>query len=271
MLSLLNKQRSQGGALPAGAACSKITRTAESEAPADAAGGAAQHAAAAAACAALSLPAAPLSPAFTVSPPPYASVAYHACAVTPGHAAALVAAIDGPAAAQWVELRGRRLQQHGGAPAAGAPPLPPYLASLAAQLVAAGVFPCAHAPNHVLINDYALGEGILAHTDGPRYHPCVATLSLLDDAVMRFSVLHGREAEGERGGQVVGELLLRANSLVVTWGECYSRYAHGIAEEAESVLGGSLWNAGAAGAGAGQAFARQGRRVSITIRHVLAS
>jgi alkylated DNA repair protein alkB family protein 6 len=266
MLSLLNKQRSQGGALPAGAACRKITRTAESEALADA-GGATQPAAALRA--ALSLPAAPLSPAFTVSPPPYASVAYHACAVAPGDAAALVAAIDGPAA-QWVELRGRRLQQHGGAPAAGAPPLPPYLASLAAQLVAAGVFPREHAPNHVLINDYAAGEGILAHTDGPRYHPCVATLSLLDDAVMRFSVLHGREVEGERGGQVVGELLLRANSLVVTWGECYSRYAHGIAEEAESVLGGSLWNAGAAGAGAGQAFARQGRRVSITIRHVLA-
>ncbi len=219
--------------------------------------------------AALALPPAPLAPPHLVSPPHLPAVAYHAHALPAPAARALAAAIDAAPSALWVELRGRRLQQHGGAPAAGAAPLPPHLASLAAALVAAGVFPAELAPNHFLINEYAAEEGILAHADGPRYHPCVATLSLLDDAVMRFSVLHGRERAGERGGAVVGELLLRANSLVVTWGEAYTVYGHAIAEGAEGVLGEALWNGAAAGAQPGEAWARGGRRLSVTIRHVL--
>lgn len=33
-------------------------------------------------------------------------------------------------------------------------------------------------PNHVLVNEYHPGEGIMAHEDGPAYHPMVATVSL---------------------------------------------------------------------------------------------
>ena len=217
----------------------------------------------------LALPATPLLR--SIAPAPFASCAYVAAALAAPDAARLAAAIDAAAApAQWVELRGRRLLQFGGQPLPGgmrdAAPLPPFLAAIAARLVAAGVFPAAFPPNHVLVNDYACGEGILAHSDGPRYHPVVATLSLLDASVMRFSVLYGREAPGERGGAVVGELLLAAGSLVVTWGELYSRYAHAIAEERESVLGPHLWNP-CEGAQAGDRFAREGRRLSVTIRH----
>ena len=31
--------------------------------------------------------------------------------------------------------------------------------------------------NHVLINEYKPGQGIMAHTDGPAYYPVVATIS----------------------------------------------------------------------------------------------
>ena len=222
----------------------------------------------------LALPPHPLSAAHLVSPPQYGSVAYHANVLDAAAASRLVHAIDASPSALWVELRGRRLQQHGGQPLAqggveGAAPLPPHLAGLCARLVDAGIFPAAFPPNHVLVNDYAQDEGILPHSDGPRYHPCVATLSLLDAAVMRFSVLFGREREGERGGQVLGELVLRSGSLVVTWGQLYERYAHAIAEGRANVLGGSVWNSQQAGACSGDTVERAGRRVSITIRHVL--
>ena len=31
--------------------------------------------------------------------------------------------------------------------------------------------------NHILINEYLPGQGIMAHTDGPAYSPVVATIS----------------------------------------------------------------------------------------------
>jgi alkylated DNA repair protein alkB family protein 6 len=34
------------------------------------------------------------------------------------------------------------------------------------------------APNHVLINEYLPGQGIMAHKDGPAYYPVVCTVSL---------------------------------------------------------------------------------------------
>lgn len=34
------------------------------------------------------------------------------------------------------------------------------------------------APNHVLVNEYRPGEGIMSHEDGPAYYPMVATVSL---------------------------------------------------------------------------------------------
>jgi alkylated DNA repair protein alkB family protein 6 len=222
----------------------------------------------------LTLPAAPLAEEHIVSPLPYGSVCYHQNVIDCATAGALVHSIDAAATkAMWVEVKGRRLQQWGGQPmpegVQNLAPLPPFLSWIADSLLRCGVFPHSHPPNHCLINDYSLDEGILAHTDGPRYHPCVATLSLLDASVMRFSVLHGREnsARGERGGQLVGELVLQRNSLVVTWGDLYSVYAHSILEEKESVLGEScpLWGPGTKGG----KFTRQGRRLSLTFRHVI--
>ena len=33
-------------------------------------------------------------------------------------------------------------------------------------------------PNHVIMNEYLPGQGIMPHEDGPSYHPVVATISL---------------------------------------------------------------------------------------------
>lgn len=72
---------------------------------------------------------------------------------------------------QWTELtalQGRRLQQHGGQPDAKgmlATPLPDWLSEVGKALHKSKLVP--DVPNHVLINEYKAGQGILAHEDGP--------------------------------------------------------------------------------------------------------
>jgi len=231
----------------------------------------------------LRLPPAPLP---AVSPPGAPQrCALVAEAVGAAHAAALLAAVDDAShAALWVELRGRRLQRWEA-------PLPPFLARLCEDLVAAGLFAPQRPPNSVLVNDYAAGEGIAPHADGPAYDALVCTLSLgAAPALLRYSVLFGREdaARGERGAQRVGALVLRPRSLVATSGALYERYAHGIPEGAAepidlaaeaAALAAAAGGGAAVGGGNGGAepalwtgetgglLPIEGRRVSITIRH----
>lgn len=42
-------------------------------------------------------------------------------------------------------------------------------------------------PNHVLLNAYKPGQGIMPHQDGPLYHPGVCILSLGSPTVMHFT------------------------------------------------------------------------------------
>lgn len=41
-------------------------------------------------------------------------------------------------------------------------------------------------PNHVLVNEYLPGQGIMPHEDGAAYRPVVATVSLGSAAVVEF-------------------------------------------------------------------------------------
>eukprot|EP00536_Pseudo-nitzschia_multiseries_P006537 jgi/Psemu1/304234/fgenesh1_kg.140_\ len=58
---------------------------------------------------------------------------------------------------------------------------------MARELVKQRIFPSSSPPNHVLLNEYQPGQGILPHTDGPLYQDCTATLSLGSDVVIEFS------------------------------------------------------------------------------------
>ncbi len=70
----------------------------------------------------------------------------------------------------WVQLKNRRLQEWGGKPTASGmvgAPLPSWLGSIGQTLVASKCL--SSLPNHVLINEYLPGQGIMAHEDGPLY------------------------------------------------------------------------------------------------------
>lgn len=85
------------------------------------------------------------------------------------------------------------------------------------------------APNHVLINEYQPGQGIMPHEDGAAYHPLVATVSL--GAPIVLDVYRKRE-DGGAGGreQPRFRILQERRSLLITRKEIYTEFLHGIAE-----------------------------------------
>ncbi len=53
-------------------------------------------------------------------------------------------------------------------------------------------------PNHVLINEYQPGQGIMPHEDGAAYWPVVATVSLGAPIVLD---IYGKDSDGRRHPQ----------------------------------------------------------------------
>ncbi len=125
------------------------------------------------------------------------------------------------------------------------------------------------APNHVLINSYAPGEGILPHTDGPLYHPGVCILSLGAPAVIRFW-RKGDAAVDVSRDKPVASLLLMPRSLLVFADDAYTDCLHGILEVEEEEVDESVCNVAQCGLEEGTLHVgRGGERVSLTARRVL--
>jgi alkylated DNA repair protein alkB family protein 6 len=143
----------------------------------------------------------------------------------------------------WVQLKNRRLQQWGGTPEEKgmvASRLPEWLEALGCKLVA---FKCVEAqPNHVLINEYLPGQGIVPHEDGPLYLPHFAIVSLLTPLLLDFY----RKLDDERPQSLqerrVCSLCLEPGSLLIISEEAYTGYLHGIAERTQDVLDESVCN-----------------------------
>ena len=126
------------------------------------------------------------------------------------------------------------------------------------------------AANHVLVNQYKTGEGIMPHEDGLAYHPITATVSLGAPSVLD---IYEKTPEGERQAQPGWRILQEERSLLVTSGGAYEQLMHGIAEvETDEELSRQTicnWNL----LGDGDRFAKgsyaRAERVSLTFRDVL--
>jgi alkylated DNA repair protein alkB homolog 6 len=148
---------------------------------------------------------------------------------------------EGRQSNSWKQLKTRRLQCWGGMPpsqdadenkANGQEelPLPSWLSGICNVFVQVGFFPPDLAPNHVLINEYEPGQGIMHHTDGPRYYDRVVILSLESSTVMSF---HPRLSSDEIGltahtPAAAMSVFLQPRSLLYFSGEAYHNYLHGI-------------------------------------------
>lgn len=132
---------------------------------------------------------------------------------------------------KWKNLKTRRLQlwemssmDHSSSD------FPHWLQNLCNILVELKIFGQDTAmPNHVLINDYAKGEGILHHTDGPSYYPKVAILSLNSSCIMTFRKRLDSAAIGTVFNGDLFSVVLRPRSLLIFSDDIYEHYMHGIA------------------------------------------
>ncbi|KAH7412375.1 alkylated DNA repair protein-like protein alkB 6 [Cadophora sp. MPI-SDFR-AT-0126] len=88
------------------------------------------------------------------------------------------------------------------------------------------------APNLVLINEYLAGQGIMPHKDGSAYHPVVCTVSLGSSLSLD---LYGTNEDGTRETEPRWKVLQEPRSLLITTGELYTDFMHGIANVSEDV------------------------------------
>ncbi|KAF2232892.1 calpain [Viridothelium virens] len=153
---------------------------------------------------------------------------------------------------RWVTLTHRRLQAHPSKLTATntllSAPLPSFLSEpILGRFKELEVFRDTphRAPNHVLLNEYKRGEGIMTHEDGAAYAPVVATVSLGTSIILNIvekaeSVPEsttrnlGSDGDGEQG-KIETEpakyrILQEPRSLLITTGEGYTEFLHGIAD-----------------------------------------
>jgi len=132
---------------------------------------------------------------------------------------------------RWTQLLNRRLVNYGGVPHPNgmiAEEIPEWLQSYVDKVNNLGVFESQNA-NHVLVNEYLPGQGILPHTDGPLFFPIISTISCGAHTVLEFAKREDTSAEPEAGEdqspatrEVRFKLLLEPRSLLILKDTLYS-------------------------------------------------
>ncbi|KAK0399873.1 hypothetical protein QR680_003253 [Steinernema hermaphroditum] len=169
---------------------------------------------------------------------------------------------------KWKQLLNRRLQNWGGAVnekgmvADG--PLPQWLSDTIDKIVAVpDTFSVERRPNHVLLNEYESGQGIMPHTDGPAYFPLISTISLGSHTLLEFYEKGDPMENLELSKRYVGSMLVERRSLLLINGSAYDLH-HGIAERSSDTIDDTVFNADESTLN--KTFER-GTRISLTIRH----
>jgi alkylated DNA repair dioxygenase AlkB len=153
----------------------------------------------------------------------------------------------------WLPDLRRRVQHYGYRynyrlrgvpPGAYLGPLPDWLSTIAAKLVASG-FLC-HEPDQAILNEYEPGQGIHSHIDCVPCFGCeIATISLGSACIMRFH---------QKRSDTTADFVLSARSVLILTGEARYAWTHAIPARKSDTINGA-------------AVLRR-RRVSITFRTV---
>lgn len=158
----------------------------------------------------------------------------------------------------------------------------PALQRIADALVVQDIFSKDQPPNHILVNEYHPGQGIMAHTDGPAYLSRTATLSLGSDVILSFTKRPTNSNDNRKINSITTPqqqdekktCLLQKGSLLVFEDEAYLEYCHSIDDRilVEHVTGQCMNLHSIANQleeeqqGVGSTITR-GYRISLTFRH----
>ncbi|XP_064403385.1 alpha-ketoglutarate-dependent dioxygenase alkB homolog 6-like [Halichondria panicea] len=148
---------------------------------------------------------------------------------------------------KWTQLSRRRLQNWGGTPhpkGMMVEPLPQWLEDRGRRIASLGVFED-KVPNHVLVNEYTPGQGIMPHQDGPLYYPTVSTISLGSHTLLDFYRPvpdSTKDGDASLESRYFLSVLLEPNSLLILKDAMYQTFLHGIAETKEDVVSDKICN-----------------------------
>jgi len=192
--------------------------------------------------------------------------------ISPDEEAQLLSLIDCSPSCMWTRLKRRRLQMWGGHPSADrfeSEPLPVWQSQLIDRLsmLLPHMFPPHLRPDHVLLNEYEAGQGIMPHRDGPLYHPRVAILSLRSHTVMRFYRDLRDSMPGAEQHKPALSVYIPPRSLFLFTQQLYETYFHAIEERAEDELDDTVLNVPPELRGR---TVERDTRLSLTIRRVRA-
>nr|XP_058954946.1 alpha-ketoglutarate-dependent dioxygenase alkB homolog 6-like isoform X2 [Pocillopora verrucosa] len=186
--------------------------------------------------------------------------------------------VNGAPKPKWTKLSGRRLQNWGGLPHPKGmvlEKLPRWLEKYTTQVGSLPVFNTV-TPNHVLVNEYEPGQGIMPHEDGPLFYPVVSTINLGSHTFLDF--YHplkkaSEKTEENASASMLNEryfmsLLLEPRSLFLLTGDLYHNYLHGIAERTYDVVTDKVANLDACNNATLGDILQRNTRISLTIRNV---
>ncbi|XP_039754919.1 alpha-ketoglutarate-dependent dioxygenase alkB homolog 6 [Pararge aegeria] len=169
---------------------------------------------------------------------------------------------------KWTQLSNRRLQNWGGLPhnrGMIAEEIPKWLQKYLNNINSLNVMD-GKMPNHVLVNEYLPGQGILPHLDGSLFYPTITTISVASHTILKF--LEPNSAENPTLKPVFS-LLLEPRSLLILKDKLFHYYLHCIEEVNEDCLDDSIVNLNMCSDKyvKGVTLPRE-TRISLTIRHV---
>ncbi|KAK3753621.1 hypothetical protein QZH41_014728, partial [Actinostola sp. cb2023] len=155
-----------------------------------------------------------------------------------------------------------------------------WLRKYAEQIGSFSVFD-GNTPNHVLVNEYEPGQGIMPHEDGPLFYPVVSTINLGSHSVLNFyrhidrivaETPENKDTSTDGLGDSLNNrhsmsLLLEPRSLLLLTGDLYKSYLHGIDTITQDILDDFITNIDFCRAKLGETLTRS-KRVSLTIRYV---
>ncbi|XP_076167515.1 putative RNA/DNA demethylase ALKBH6 [Ptiloglossa arizonensis] len=169
------------------------------------------------------------------------SVAYIPNFITKEEEAEIIKQINYVPLPKWTQLSHRRLQNWGGIPHPNgmiAEEIPTWLRKYINKVSSCNVFEKEKLPNHVLINEYLPGQGIMAHSDGPLFYPIVTTISCGSHTLLDF--YKRLDSTQLQKLNLEFSLLLERRSLFILQGDLYHHYLHSIAERDMDVISKSV-------------------------------